>query len=366
MGQSTTTSTILKITFNILIVFALVFLSFWIIRPFILGMLWALIIVVATWPFIQSLQKYLGNNRLITTTLITLVISAIFICFLVVCVFRIIDSSDEITAWIKYLSTAQIPDLIWLKKIPLVGNEVYDRWEVFMKTEKSNLLTIIQPYLGKAASWGFAQISNVSYLIVHCVIMVIFIFFFYLNAEKLSFHILKIANHLSDKNGIFAVTLAAQSTRAVALGIVITALAQTLIAGTALQLIHVPQAFILTFVIFIFCMAQLGPLFVLIPTIAWLYFTDQFIACIILVVIAIIVSTVDGIIRPILIKKGADLPLSLVVLGVFGGILSFGIIGLFIGPVILAVTHRLMIAWINNESEMLSQTTAIENNADKK
>lgn len=351
MEQSSSTSMVLKITFNVLIVFALTFLSFWIVRPFILGMLWAVIVVVATWPLIINLQTWLGNKRVIATSVLTLFISAIFIILLFLFINRIIDSSADIAKWLKYISTAPIPNLDWLQKIPVVGSEVHQKWLSFIHSDASNLLTAVQPYLVKTASWGLAQISNVGYLIVHCIIMVIFIFFFYLHGEKISAYVLKLANHLSNKHGIYAVTLAAQSTRAVALGIVITALAQTIIAGAALQFLNIPNAFLLIFAIFILCMAQLGPLLILIPTIAWLYFTDQIIGCIILVVVAVIVSTVDGIMRPILIKKGADLPLSLVILGVFGGILSFGIIGLFIGPVILAVSHRLMTAWINNESE---------------
>ena len=98
---------------------------------------------------------------------------------------------------------------------------------------------------------------------------------------------------------------------------------------------------------FMLCLAQIGPALVLVPAVVWLYWNDGALWGSILLVFSILAITIDNVVRPVLIRKGADLPLILIFAGVIGGLFAFGIIGLFIGPVVLAVTHTLLKAWIS-------------------
>jgi predicted PurR-regulated permease PerM len=98
------------------------------------------------------------------------------------------------------------------------------------------------------------------------------------------------------------------------------------------------------------CLAQLGPILVLVPSVIWLYWSGHPVLGTVLLVVTVVAGTIDNVIRPILIKKGADLPLVLIFSGVIGGLIAFGIIGLFIGPVILAVTYTLLKAWVKGSS----------------
>jgi predicted PurR-regulated permease PerM len=134
--------------------------------------------------------------------------------------------------------------------------------------------------------------------------------------------------------------------RAVALGIVVTAVAQTLIAGAGLALAGVPHAGVLTAVVFVLCIAQLGPLLVVAPATIWLYTSGSAGRGTLLLVFSLVAVTLDNVLRPVLIRKGADLPLLLILAGVIGGVLAFGIVGLFIGPVLLAVTWTLLASWV--------------------
>ena len=133
-----------------------------------------------------------------------------------------------------------------------------------------------------------------------------------------------------------------QAIRGVALGVVLTALSQTFATGIALTAAGVPQAGILTGVTLLLCLAQIGPILVVLPSIIWLFATGQTVPGIILVVIGVPAVLMDNFLRPVLIKRGADLPLLLILLGVIGGLLAFGVIGLFLGPVYLAVTYTLL------------------------
>jgi len=142
------------------------------------------------------------------------------------------------------------------------------------------------------------------------------------------------------------VVLAGQAIRAVALGVVVTALAQTVLAGIGLAVAGVPFAGLLTGVILLLCIAQVGPILVLVPAVVWLYWTDQGAWGTALLVWTVIVGLMDNVLRPILIRKGADLPLLLIFAGVIGGLVAFGIVGLFVGPVVLAVAYTLLQQWI--------------------
>ena len=143
------------------------------------------------------------------------------------------------------------------------------------------------------------------------------------------------------------VLLAGQSIRAVALGVVVTALAQTVLAGLGLFVTGVPFAGLLTAMILILCIAQLGPIIVLVPAVIWLYWTDQPLWGSVLLVWTLVVGTMDNVLRPVLIRRGADLPLLLIFGGVIGGLIAFGIVGLFVGPVVLAIAYTLLQQWIN-------------------
>jgi len=145
--------------------------------------------------------------------------------------------------------------------------------------------------------------------------------------------------------------LAGQAVRSVALGVVVTAIAQSVVAGLGLLLAGVPRPGILSAVILLLCVAQLGPVLVLVPAIIWLFATGAVVSGIVLTVITVIALTMDNFLRPFLIKRGADLPLLLILVGVIGGLLAFGLLGLFLGPVVLAITYTLLQNWIAEAGE---------------
>ena len=124
--------------------------------------------------------------------------------------------------------------------------------------------------------------------------------------------------------------------------------AQTALGGAGLVLAGVPFAAILTVAMFLLCIAQIGVVLVLAGAVAWLYWTGQSGAGTFMLVWTIVVGGMDNFLRPILIRRGADLPLLLVFAGVIGGLLAFGLIGIFIGPVVLAVADKLLTAWIDS------------------
>jgi predicted PurR-regulated permease PerM len=171
----------------------------------------------------------------------------------------------------------------------------------------------------------------------------------YAKGEVIRSGVLSFARRLAGPQGEEVTILAAKAIRGVALGVVLTALIQTALGGVGLFITGVPAAALLTAVMFMLCLAQIGPALVLVPAVIWLYWTGSTLWGTILLIFTILALTIDNVVRPVLIKKGADLPLLLIFAGVIGGLIAFGIIGLFIGPVVLAVTYTLLKVWVTGD-----------------
>jgi predicted PurR-regulated permease PerM len=144
--------------------------------------------------------------------------------------------------------------------------------------------------------------------------------------------------------------LAGQAIRSVALGVVVTALGQSVLGGIGLALAGVPLAAVLTAIMFLLCIAQLGPLPVLVPAVVWLYWSGDSVWGTLLVIWSVLLSTVDSVVRPLLIRMGAHLPLILLLAGVIGGLIAFGLVGIFLGPVVLAVAYTLLLSWMAEDN----------------
>ena len=142
--------------------------------------------------------------------------------------------------------------------------------------------------------------------------------------------------------------------RGVALGVGVTAIVQSVLGGLGLALAGVPFAGPLTALMLVLCIAQVGPVPVLLVACGWLWWTGEVGWAIGLLVWSAVVGTLDNVLRPALIRRGADLPLLLIFAGVIGGLIGFGLVGIFAGPVLLAVTYTLLKAWLAEEGPAVS------------
>ena len=138
-----------------------------------------------------------------------------------------------------------------------------------------------------------------------------------------------------------------RSIRGVALGVGVTAVVQSVLGGITLAIVDIPFAGLLTALMFMLCIAQVGPAPVLVPAVIWVFWDGQIGWGIFMLVCTLVITTMDNVIRPMLIRLGADLPLLLIFAGVIGGLFAFGLVGIFVGPVVLAVAYMLLEAWID-------------------
>ncbi|OPY86454.1 MAG: putative inner membrane protein [Syntrophus sp. PtaU1.Bin208] len=341
------TADLTRVVLQILWIGILIVACFWILRPFLLSLIWAVMIVLATWPFMLKVEAWLWNKRGLAVTAMTVAMLILFILPCTLAIMAIIDNADGIAAGVKSLSQQALPALPgWMSGIPIAGPKLAAAWES-VRTGPEGVSARLAPYAGKLLTWFLSQAGSIGIIALQFLLTVIIAAILYASGEKASTAVVRFAYRLGGDRGEEAALLAAKTVRGVALGVVGTALVQSLLGGIGLAVCGVPAAAVLTAVMFMLCIAQLGPSPVLVPSVIWLYWSDFTVWGTVLLVFTILASTLDNLIRPILIKKGANLPLLLIFAGVIGGLASFGIVGLFIGPVVLSVTYRLLEEWVS-------------------
>jgi predicted PurR-regulated permease PerM len=335
-----------RLILAILAIVGLLLASLWILSPFFTALVWATMIAVACWPLLVRLQALLRGHRGTAVTVITVAMLLLFIVPLVLAAVTLVDNVDTIVRWGKLVAAYEVPPAPpWVAQLPLVGARAAEFWNGLHDSGVKSLLATAAPYAGKAAQWFAAQAGNIGLLVVHFFLTVVIAAVMFAQGEEGARRVLLLAHRIGGERGEEAVKLAGAAIRGVALGVVVTALLQTVVAGVGLAVAGVPFAGLLTAATLILCIAQVGAGPVMIPAVIWLFWSDQTGWGIFLAAWTALVLTMDNFLRPFLIRKGADLPLLLIFAGVIGGLLTMGLVGLFVGPVVLAVTWRLFEAW---------------------
>jgi predicted PurR-regulated permease PerM len=337
-----------RTTLAVLFVVGLMGASFWVLRPFLPSIVWATMIVVATWPMMRALERRLWGKRWLAVTIMTLTLLLVLVIPFAAAVGTVLSNVDEITAWARALDGLEIPRAPdWLAGLPLVGDKVATAWNAVAVRGVEDLAREAAPYADDLMHWLVAEAGSFGGLILQFLLTVLVSAIFYSNGEHAAERVRRFARRLSGERGDQVVRLAGQAIRGVALGVVVTALVQSVLGGLGLFLAGVPFASVLTAVMFMLAIAQIGPLPVMASCVGWLFWGGHSTWGVVLLVWTLVVGSLDNVLRPILIRRGADLPLLLIFAGVIGGLIAFGLIGIFVGPVLLAVTHTLVEAWVD-------------------
>jgi predicted PurR-regulated permease PerM len=336
-----------QVTLGVAFVVLLAAASFWVLSPFLLALVWATMIVIATWPVLMTLQQRFGGRRGPAVAVMTLLLLLAFILPFVLAVAMVVTNGPEIAAWFSTALTWHLPTAPqWVADLPVFG----ERAAAFWNDLATGGLARLKPYATQAVAWFAGQLGTVGAALVHMAFTLVIAVILYALGDVAGQGVRMFFHRLAGDRGDRAVVLAAQAVRGVALGVVVTALAQTVVSGLGLALSGMPFAGPITLLILLLCIAQVGPLLVLVPAVIWLYATGESVSATVLLVFTIVAGTMDNVLRPYLIKKGADLPLLLIFAGVIGGLLSLGVVGIFVGPVVLAVTYRLIGEWVRADT----------------
>ncbi len=336
-----------RTTFAVLFIGATLTACFWILGPFLPAIVWAATLVIASFPIMRHVQAALWNKRPLAVAVMTAVILLVFIVPFWLAIGTIVQHTGQIVGFVRGLESFRMPSAPdWLVALPFIGERANELWERAADMGLRDLGPQLVPYAGRLTNWFVAEVGSLGLVFVQFLLTVVLAGIMYTDGEKAAAIVLRFGRRLAGAQGEQAVILAGQAIRGVALAVVVTAVAQCLIAGIALAIAGVPFASILTAVMFMLCVAQIGPTPVLVPVVIWMYASGQGAWATFLVVATVVVISLDNLLRPVLIKKGADLPILLILAGVIGGLLAFGLVGLFLGPAVLAVSYTLLQTWM--------------------
>ncbi len=338
-----------RITFAVLALALLVATSLWVLRPFLGPTIWATMVVVATWPLMLRVQRWVGGRRWLAVLMMTLLLLLLFMVPLVLAITTIVQNADQIVVWTKLATSYRLSSTppAWLLTLPMVGGKLASLWEQAVGSGIDGMLQRLTPYAGNLTKWFVGEVGGIGFLLLQFVMAVAIAAILYASGEEAADQVRRFAQRLAGDRGASTVKLAGDAIRGVALGVGVTALVQSVLGGIALAIVDVPFAGLLSALMFMLCIAQVGPSPVLVPAVIWVFYQGQIGWGVFLLICAVVITLMDNVLRPALIRLGADLPLLLIFAGVIGGLLAFGLVGIFVGPVVLAVGYMLLESWID-------------------
>ena len=341
-----------RTTLAVLFIVGLSAASLWILRPFLLALIWAAMIVVATWPLMLRVQARLWQRRLPAVLVMTIALLLVFIIPFSLAIGTLAANADAISGWTQSLNAIKLPaPPDWVHTLPLAGERVASAWNDLAASGPEELGARIEPHARDLARWFVNQVGSFGLMTGHFLLTVVISAILYAKGETAAAGVSDFCRRLAGERGEAAVRLSAQAIRAVAIGVILTAIIVAALAAIGLWAASVPFAAILAAFVFVLAVAQIGPAPVLIGAVAWLYWKGDPVWATALLAWSLLIMAIDSLLRPYLIQKGADLPLLLIFSGVIGGLIAFGVVGIFTGPLVLAVSYRLLEAWVSEGRE---------------
>ncbi len=318
--------------------------------PFIVPILWGIIIAVSTWPLYRRLLDILYGHRKTAAVIMVTLLLVTLVTPLVLLAASIADNAQAIGNLVGSLTAVRRPPPpAWLIGLPIVGPAIESVWR-----EASQNLGLVfeqlQPYLARGTAWLLARGADLGLAVIEFLVATIITGILYVTAEPAVATVRRFVARIGSEREVALLEVAGRTIRGVAVGVIGTGLVQGVFASVGLLIVGAPGPVLLGFVTFMVAVMQLPTAVVLLPVAGWLFWQGFTWQAVVLTVWSLgIVNTVDNFIRPYLISQGANLPFLLIVVGVVGGLLAWGFIGIFLGATLLAVTYTLFLNWLDDD-----------------
>ena len=325
-----------------------VLFAYWsltLVAPFAIIIIWAIILTVALYPLYQELSVLLGQRVRLAAALITFVSLVIIVGPLAAIAFNFAEGAQTLFTRLSEGSSLVPLPTENVKNWPLVGERVFEAWtlasvnlESAVKRFEPSLLHVGSVVLSKVASVGVGLLSFVASVLVAG--------FLFGSGARFAENVQGFARRMGGDRGVGFVQLAAATIRNVARGVIGVALLQAFLCALILSLFSAPAPGMVAFVVLILCIVQIGPALALLPVMIWAWTELNPAAAALLTLLLIPLILIDNVMKPVLVARGLSTPTLVILLGVLGGTLSYGLIGLFLGPIVLSVFHDLVMVWM--------------------
>ena len=319
---------------------------FLVLQPFLTALLWAIVLSCTTWPTFQRLQRATRNRSTLSALLMTLAIAIVLLAPFVFVGVTLAESANQLLGLGKKFVEEGPPEPpAWVAQIPMVGGHLRDYWAGFAHNSGA-LLDEVRKFIEPLRAVAIAGGGVIAAGILQLSLSVLIAFFLYRDGETLAERLTSAVSRLAGERGQRLIGVAANTMRGVVYGIIGTAIAQGVVAGIGFLIAGVPGAPLLGLVTFFLSPVPIGPPLVWIPAAIWLFNHGSTGWAIFMVIWGVaVISSVDNVIKPLIISRSGNLPFILVLLGVLGGVVAFGFIGLFLGPTLLAIGYAIVRDW---------------------
>jgi predicted PurR-regulated permease PerM len=355
--------TAIDIAVNLLLIFVILYFCLKILTPFISLIIWAAIIAIALYKPLLKLQSTLGGNKKLALTLLTLIGLSLVIVPTWMFAGSIVESGQEIATALETGKFEISPPNESVKDWPLVGEKVYANWSAAAANFEGWLEANNEAV--KHALGGFAQkILGIGVSALTFMVSILIAAAFLANAESIGKGMHALFSRLVGDRADEILKLSTATVTSVAVGVLGISLIQSFLGGVGMMVVGVPAAGLITLILLIVCIAQLPPWLVMFPVIAYVFSVESTTTASIFAVWGVIVAFLDMALKPILMGRGVDAPMLVILLGAIGGLIMMGFVGLFIGAVILAFGYVLLEAWLRMTAQEVEEdkVEAIEEN----
>lgn len=341
--------------------FVLMYLSFHVLKYFIVPVVWAAIIAYVTWPLYQSVLRMCGQRPTLSATVMILSVVLVLGLPIIFAIFMLQHEGRNLYYELQkqvFSGHLNVPDFV--RQLPFIGKEI-SRTLREINQNPNSIVQSVSVWVQGHLNYGKAVLNEVSRNMIKLCFAMMSLFFFYRDGHTILNQVSKALEMVIGPRIHHYLETISETTRAVVYGVGLTAIAQSFLAGISYFVAGVPNPMVLTIITFLLALVPFGPPVAYTSVSLWLFSQGQTVEAIGVMVWGVcIVSTADNVIRPLVISGATQIPFLLIMFGVLGGLASFGMVGLFIGPVILAVLLAIWREWLheNNETEGLMMPKA--------
>ena len=318
-------------------------------RPFVSALLWGMVLSVSSWPLYRRLVNLLGGRRTLAAALMALAMICVILLPFVIVGATLGDNVQELTAAMRRWIDAGPPaPPEWLAKVPGVGRQATEYWQS-LAADSSKLLAASKRFIEPVSGWLLKIGLVLGRGLFELALSILIAFFLFRGGGKAAEHLGTAVERIAGERGQRLLEVAGNTVRGVVYGILGTALVQAVMAGIGFMIAGVPGAGVLALLIFFLSAVPIGPPLIWLPAALWLFHQGSTGWGIFMLIWGVGVSSVDNFVKPWIISQGSAMPFLLIFFGVIGGAVTFGFIGVFLGPTLLAVGYRLVAEWASNQ-----------------
>lgn len=344
MGDAKYVSRALEASIRIGLAIVLVVACFVIVRPFLPLIVWGAIIAIAVYPRYQKLLLLLGGRGVLASTLVTVLLLGLLIVPAVLLATTVIDGIQAIAAHLKNGGLIVPPPPADVESWPVIGAQLKSAWTL-LSTNTTTALRSFGPQIRTLVSWLLSASAGIGMAAVQFGCSIVLSGVFLAKAQAASRAVRSLTSRIFGDNGSEFERVAVSTIRSVTTGILGVALIQTVLAGLGFLVAGLPAAGVWTVIFLIAALLQIGGI-VLIPAVIYMFMISTVIKSVIFLGWCLIVAVIDNVLKPLLLGRGVAVPIIVVFLGAIGGFLAMGILGLFVGAIVLSVGYKVLLAWL--------------------